>query len=365
MNRFWKLAVGYTLLLLALLICWSLAKDTSGDSSTALGLVFMAGFIFLATPLLVLLLGLAYGIARKAGFAAARRVLLYACLSLIAHLALAYDSGFFDKQIEKYKRDARAREFPALTQLQYVVASGPVSDIAKVRAALAAGADPNAGSYSDPNTPLLLLAAARADTETIAALLQAGANPDQRAVIAYDDIDTPAPLDLVLFSEYGDPRASMELLIAAGADPASSMLRTGACFLGDPQLYRQVSELGAPHKADKKQNSCLHHAAEQDRTALLQALLIESSEHAAGLRGLLTSANRAGQYPLDIAVARGNFSAALVIARAGGVASNPRTVERVMDNPSTEESLESLKMLLQQDQSPSSQGTLVQPRSAY
>jgi ankyrin repeat protein len=277
-------------------------------------------------------------------------VLLYTGLSLAAHLALAYDSGFFDKWIDEYKRDARAREFPALTQLQYAVSRGPVSDIARVQAALAAGADPNAGSYSDPDTPLLVIAAARADAPTIEALLAAGANPDARAAMTYDAIETPAPLDLVLFSEYGNPIQSMELLLAAGADPAGTMLRSGACFRGDPALYRSAAGLGATDRTDGHQNTCLHLAAAQDRIALLEALLITPGSARPVVTQMLSSANHSSQYPLDTAVAAGNFGAALLLAQAGGEANQPWTLEKVMAADSGGEALANLRSLLLQRQ---------------
>ncbi|MCB1729082.1 MAG: hypothetical protein KDI21_01260 [Halieaceae bacterium] len=331
MHRFWHIALAYTLVLLALLVCWSVAQSSGGDSSTALGFVFMLGFIFLATPLLALLLVVGGERLRQNGYPRSRGVVFCASLALAGHLWLAYDSGFFDKWIDQFQRRAQEREFPALTQLQYAVARGPVSDIDKVRAALAAGADPNAGSFNDPRMPLLAIAASRSDASTIEALLEAGADPNQRSAYTHGSLTKPSPLDLVLFSEFAGKGESLELLLAAGARPEGSLLRAGACHSGDTALYQRVGELGAVDLPDAELNTCLHLAAAQDRQALLQSLLSNPADTDAAVQAMLSTSNRRGEFPLDTAVAAQHYAAALLIAQAGGTANLPRTGERVQD----------------------------------
>lgn len=346
MNRFWQVAVADAVILLALLVCWSAAENSSADTGIALGFAFMVGFIFISAPVFAATMGLGVSRARQVGYGQAKGVVFYLCLSTVAHLGMAYGTGFFDKWIDEYKRDARAREFPALTQLQYAVARGPVSDIGKVRGALAQGADPNGGSYGDPRIPLLVLAAGRSDAPVIEALLAAGADPNQRSALTHGTLASPSPLDLVLFSEHEGQQESMELLLAAGADATTSMLKPGACFLGSTLLYQRAATLGAPDRADVKQNNCLHHAAEQNRIELLQALLLDPAYTSPAIMDMLAAPNHIGQYPLDTAVAEENFAAALLIAQAGGLANKPWTVERVLKHPGNKPELEKLKVLL-------------------
>jgi ankyrin repeat protein len=348
MSRFWQVALADAVILVSLAVTYITAARLSGDTSTALGLVFMVGFIFISTPLLALTIAVGISHIQRVSLSRAKWVLFYVCLSITGHLVLAFYTGFFDKWIADYKREARERQFPALTQLQYAIARGPVSDIETVRKALAQGADPNGGSYSDARIPLLVLAAGRADAPAIKALLDAGADPNARSPLTHGDLATPAPLDLVLFSAHGSPKQSMELLLAAGADASQSMLKLGACFTGDALLYQQAASLGAQDQSDVHDNNCLHHAAAENRTELLEELIPDTSEISSDFRNMLAAPNHNGQYPLDVAAAKQNFHAALRIAQAGGTANKTWTMQRILQNPQNTPELAQLKALLAQ-----------------
>lgn len=348
MSRFWQVALADAFILVSLAVIYITATRLSGDTSTALGLVFMVGFIFISAPLLALTVAVGISHIQRVSLNRAKWVLFYVCLSITGHLVLAFYTGFFDKWIADYKQDAREKAFPALTQLQHAIARGPVSDIDAVREALAQGADPNSGSYGDPRIPLLVLAAGRSDAPAIKALLDAGADPNGRSPLTHSDLATPAPLDLVLFSTHGSPKQSMELLLAAGADASRSMLKLGACFIGDPSLYQQAASLGAQDQSDVHNNNCLHHAAAENRTELLEELIPNTSQISSAIRDMLAAPNHIGQYPLDVAASKEHFEAALQIARAGGTANKNWTIQRILQNPENTPELEELKALLVQ-----------------
>lgn len=120
--------------------------------------------------------------------------------------------------------------------MEQAVSRGPSSKIDDVLAALKDGANPNAGIF-DNRLPYLVIAASRSDVPAIKALLDAGADPNLRASIEYVSIRNPLPLDVVTFSEYNGVADSVELLLAAGADPSQSIMKIGACRRGDLSLY--------------------------------------------------------------------------------------------------------------------------------
>jgi hypothetical protein len=93
-------------------------------------------------------------------------------------------------------------------------------DVAAARAALAAGADPDA---IDPLNPfsLLVMVAGRGNVELVDALLRAGADPDRRS---RQDIGTlcvslakPTPLDAAAFGKTPRRVATVKRLLAPGA----------------------------------------------------------------------------------------------------------------------------------------------------
>ncbi|MCR9259069.1 MAG: hypothetical protein NXH95_05075 [Pseudomonadaceae bacterium] len=348
MSRFWQVALADAVILVSLWVTYVTAANLSGDTSTALGLVFMVGFIFVSAPLLALTIAVGISHIQRVSLKRAKWVLFYVCLSIVGHLMLAYYTGFFDKWIADYQQAARERQFPALTALQYAIARGPVSDIDTVREALDQGADPNSGSYSDARIPLLVLAAGRSDAPAIKALLDAGADPNARSPLTHGDLATPAPLDLVLFSTNGSPKQSLELLLAAGADTSRSMLKLGACFTGDVLLYQRAASLGAQDQSDVHNNNCLHYAAAENRTELLEELIPDNSQISSDFRDMLATPNHIGQYPLDVAAAKQNFHAALRIAQAGGTANKTWTIQRILENPQNTPELAQLKALLAQ-----------------
>jgi hypothetical protein len=85
--------------------------------------------------------------------------------------------------------------------LEQAVSRGPTSKIDDVLAALADGANSDAG-IADNRIPYLVIAAGRSDVPTIKALLDAGADPNLRASMEYGAINNPVPLDVAIFREH-------------------------------------------------------------------------------------------------------------------------------------------------------------------
>ncbi len=296
----WLALVDFVILL-GLIVCCSLATSNSGDTSTALGFVFLMGFIFVSAPVLVTLISMILIGILQLGIEKLKWLLIYSVISFSGHLLLAYQSGFFDKWINGYQQDKRTKANPAQVKLKQALGSRPSSNINDVQDALAKGADPNAG-LADNRLPFLVIAASHSDTPVIKALLDAGANPNKRAAIDYDFFKQPLPLDMVLFSKFKGVKESVKLLIAAGADPSQSLMKLGACWRGDLSLYDMAQNLGAPDLVDGKDQTCLHHAANKNQLALLEALLFDPAYAGENTIRMLKMSNHIGQYPLDVAI---------------------------------------------------------------
>ena len=111
-------------------------------------------------------------------------------------------------------------------------------------------------------------------------------------------------------------RETVALLIAAGANAASSYALLGACAQGDVPLYEFATGAGALDQPDRKGNRCLHFAAEEGRAEIVTAAIAQGVDP--------NVMNVAGQTPLDVALVREHYAAALVIATGGGRADKKR-----------------------------------------
>ncbi|MCP3850837.1 MAG: hypothetical protein GY694_11465 [Gammaproteobacteria bacterium] len=345
---FWLSAIADAVVMIVLLIFWVVATSYSGDTSTAFGFVFLAGFIFVSLPLFCLIVAQLFIIFYQFTLQKIKWLIFYFALSFIGHLLLAYHGGFFDKAINEYQQYKLINKNPAQAKLQYAINLGPTSDIKKVISALAAGADPNK-SFNQFPIPPLVLAASRADAPVISALLDAGANPNIRAstefgLSFYIKVKNPSPLDLVTFSEHNNISDSLKILLSSGADPSQTILKLGACRKGDIELYAWADKLKANGKVDARNNTCLHHAAETGQAVFLEKLLFNPSYQQE--KESLIASNKSSQYPLDVAIKKKHYKAAIIIVRAGGTANQKWTLTEIFKQQSNNPLIQELINLL-------------------
>jgi len=337
------LAMALALVSLGLFIA---ALQTDGET----GLVI---FWFLLFPVLVFVSVPIHGIVLvssllqtwQGGGRAVRWVFVYLLVAVVGHLGVAARYGAFDE----IQRDAvelkRSMVEPGQVKLEHAFRSGVVSNVQDVRDALASGANPNGGIF-DNRLPFLAVAASKADLLTMKVLLDGGADPNRRATIDHGVVDNPLPIDMLAFSDAGDVLDGVKLLLAAGADPTGSVLKLGACKRGDLPLYDLAMEVGAGSSSDLKQQNCLHHAAAENRVELLAMLLNEPVYIEEDVRQGLLAGDGSGRYPLDVAIAREHFEAALLIARAGGTTNKEWSLESLLRNPSDAPMMRELRSLL-------------------
>ncbi len=327
------------------LVLLVVGNQSKGDTSLTLWFILLLLLVYVSAPLHgIILIGSLVQLIKGNGWAI-RWVYLYLILAVSGHLIVGYSQGAFDSQLIKIARFKRSIEEPAQLKLEQAISRGPSSKIEDVQAALADGANPNAGIF-DNRLPYLVVAASRADVPVIKALLDAGADPNMRATIEYESIENPLPLDVVAFSEYQGVAVSVELLLAAGADPSQSIMKIGACRRGDLSLYGQTESSGARVLFDMKGQTCLHHAAETNQLAFLKALLFDPAYKNEKTREMLVMNNHRGQTPLDVAVSSEHFEAAVLMAKAGGKANKKEPLKDVLRNQADNPVLDELKELL-------------------
>ncbi|MCU7940650.1 MAG: hypothetical protein KZQ74_00740 [gamma proteobacterium symbiont of Bathyaustriella thionipta] len=327
------------------------AVDQSGsDTSLSLWFFLLLLLIYVSVPLHgVVLIGAVIQLIKGNG-SAFWWVYLYLIVSISGHLVVGYSQGAFESQLIDIARYKRSIEEPAQLKLEQAVSRGPSSKIGDVLAALADGANPNAGIF-DNRLPYLVIAASRSDVPTIKALLAAGADPNVRASIQYGVIKNPLPLDVVTFSEYNGVAESVELLLAAGANSSQSLMKLGACRRGDLSLYNRIKNSDASVLLDMKDQTCLHHAAETNQIAFLKALLFDPAYKGEKTNEMMSMSNYIGRSPLDVAIARDHFEAAIYIIKAGGKANKEEILKEVLVDQSESSSLDELKALILHDQS--------------
>jgi ankyrin repeat protein len=345
------LAFAVSLISLALFVG---VIETSGETSLGFWFILFLLLLFVSAPVhAIVLIGSLIQLVQGNG-RAFRWVYIYLIVAVSGHVAVAASQGAFEgiyNEIVQYKRSI---DEPAQVKLEHAFRSGSVSNIRDVQDALAGGANPDAGIL-DNRIPFLVVAARTADTPVIKVLLDAGADPDLRASTEYGlgfqvALKNPLPLDVVAFSDSNSMLDSVELLLAAGADPSQSVMKLGACRRGDLPLYDLARAVGASGLLDAKDQTCLHHAAATNQVGLLNALLFDPAYDGENARALLLMSNHIGQYPLDTAIAGKHYEAALVIVKAGGGANKEWTVERALNDQSHAPFLDELQALLLRDQ---------------
>lgn len=154
-------------------------------------------------------------------------------------------------------------------------------DAPGVEAALAAGADANALATVKPrlllrdDVPMLAAAAHGGDVAIVAALLEAGANPDARVVewrcypFSDDDVPFEEESALCLAGEAGN-LAVVRLLLASGANPTLGHSTSFAARSGDLAVVQAVVAAGGNiHESDHDIHSPLYRAARAGRIDLV------------------------------------------------------------------------------------------------
>ncbi len=322
--------------------------QSNSNTSLTLWFILLLLLVYVSAPLHgIILLGSLIQLIKGNG-SAFRWVYLYLIIAISGHLVVGYSQGAFESQLIKIARFKRSIEEPAQLKLEQAISRGPSSKIEDVLAALADGANPNAGIF-DNRLPYLVVAASRADVPAIKALLDAGADPNMRAAIEYNSIKNPLPLDVVTFSEYKGVADSVDLLLAAGADPSQSIMKLGACRRGDLSLYGRTESSGARVLFDVKSQTCLHHAVDTNQVAFLKALLFDPAYKEERNEEMLVMSNHIGQTPLDVAITRKHFEAAILMAKAGGKANKEGHLKDVLRNQADDPVLDELKELLLSD----------------
>ncbi len=307
----------------------AVAESSKGDTGTAFGLVFMVIFYLVSPPVHGLLALATISRSIRVGLRPLKWIHAYLVLAVVIHVAIAARIGAFDKLERRLADWQREREMPVQVALERAVAQP--TDIEAVRAALAAGADPDGILPGVPLTPLFT-AALRGDAALAAALLEGGADPNLRAAVDSGfggaAITRPYPLDAAAFSESAERLATVERLLAFGADAEGTHALLGACAQGDPSLYELVMTAGARDDPDDKGNRCLHFAAMHDQPELAARAMTEGFDP--------NVANIANQRPLDIALARSSFATALEIAKQGGLPNDSSRADRIRDTESSD-----------------------------
>ncbi len=344
-----KLIYHLTLVALAVsiisLVLFKIGIQTSGDTGLTLWFILLLLLVYVSAPLHgIILVGALIQLIKGNG-SAFRWVYIYLIVTICGHLTVGYSHGAFESQLIKIDRFIRSIEEPAQLKLEQAISRGPSSKIEDVLAALADGANPNAGIFNN-RVPYLVLAASRADVPSIKALLDAGADPNVRATMEFGSIKNPLPLDVVTFAKYEGVADSVELLLAAGADPSQSIMKIGACRHGDLSLYGRTKSTGARFLFDVKGQTCLHHAADTNQVTFLKALLFDPVYKGEKTKEMLVMSNHIGQTPLDVAITREHFEAATLLAKAGGKANKEGRLKDVMRNHADDPILDELKELL-------------------
>ncbi len=330
------------------LVLFMIGLQSNSDTSLTLWFILLLLLVYVSLPLhSIVLIGALIQLIKGKG-SAFKWVYLYLIFAICGHLVVGYSQGAFEGQLIKLSRFKRSIEEPAQVKLEQAISRGPSSKIDDVLDALKDGADPNAGIF-DNRLPYLVIAASRSDVPAIKALLDAGADPNKQASIAYGVIKNPLPLDVVTFSEYSGVAESVELLLAAGADPSQSILKLGACRRGDLSLFNRTQSASASVMVDVKDQNCLHHAAETNQVAFLRSLLFDSAYQGEKTKEMLVMSNHVGRTPLDVAITKKHFEAALLIVKAGGKANQDESIKDVLKSQVEDPVIEELKELMGRD----------------
>ncbi len=324
-----------------------------GDTSLGVWFVLLLLLLYVSLPLHGFIVIASMIQIVKGNIRAYKWVCLYLVIALTGHIAYGAKLGAFEEVFRDIAQFKRSIDDPAQVKLERALGRGPSSNIVDVRDALGNGADPNAGIL-DGRIPFLVLAASRGDVEVVQALLDAGADPNIKASTEYGlgfgvAVDNPSPLDVVTFSPNKGMHESVELLLAAGADPAPSLMKLGACRRGDISQYDLAVRLKASGIVDAKDQTCLHHAAATNQAKFLQTLFNDPAYHREENIKSLGMTNHIGQFPLDVAFAKKGFEGALQILNAGGTTNQQWSLHRALGDRLHDPSLGALKVFLERE----------------
>ncbi|MCP4274635.1 MAG: ankyrin repeat domain-containing protein [Gammaproteobacteria bacterium] len=114
-------------------------------------------------------------------------------------------------------------------------------------------------------------------------------------------------------------------------------------------LYVRTESTGARVLFDVKGQTCLHHAADTNQSVFLKALLFDPAYKEEKNKEMLVMSNHIGQTPLDVAITRKHFEAAILLAKAGGKANKEGPLKDVLRNQADDPVLGELKELLLRD----------------
>lgn len=313
--------------IVVLIVCGLLinaVSNFSGDTATALYFVLMLLFMFVALPLLFTIFVLALMI-RPINL----NGIFYIILSTFLHLWLAHSMGFFEKAIDAWQAQKKVEGNLPLHQLRTEMNRLTSRNLAKIVDALNKGANPDASLGDEYVLPVLLLATSNNDTQVMQALLNAGADPNQRAIVKVLGIPNPSALDVVLFGEGKDKAAiaSADILLAASAEPRNSLLALGACYRGSIEFYIKAEILEANTLQDSHGNGCLHHAVKNNRIAFIKKMF-QSANIYPNIISQLNQNNNAQVKPLDIAVGQRFTALATFLISVGAISDYPTTMKR-------------------------------------
>ncbi len=330
LTHFAIVVIGLTLVALVA------AERIPGESGGAFALVFMVAFYFVSLPLHCLLAVAAIIGFFRLGFPPFRRVSFYLAIAAVVHVAIAGHIGQFDKLARELAVWQRSLEMPTQAALERAVM--PPTDLPAVRAALSAGANPNAVLPGVPLTPLYT-AALRGDVPLVRVLLEGGADPNHRATVdgAFGSaaVAQPYPLDAAAFGKSSHRYETAQELLKHGADAKLSRARLGACVHGDVRLYELLVAASASDDPDKKGNRCLHLAALSDQPEIAARAIADGANP--------NAENAASYRPLDLALVRNSFSAALIIVEGGGLPADPDRVRRLTGSQSIDQDQAALR----------------------
>ncbi len=333
------------------LIILLLVFETKGDTGIVLWLLFMIVVFLISLPLHFILLISVIILHFKGKGSQLKWIRIYLIVSVVGHLIGAASIGAFDKLIGQFEEYKRYQEEPYQVDLENGVMLGSKKQLQTVLEALANGANPN-GHTKYSRIPLLIQAIQKADIPIINALIKAGANPNIRSPFEHTtsksySINKATSLDIAALDNDEKMMEIINILLKAGADPAGTSLIPSACFHGKIKLYDLAVEHEVTNYIDNKGRNCLHLAARTGQIETLEILLNNSIYSQMMIEKFLNAADDIEDYPLDIAIKRKHYQAALTIAKAGGKSNNKHTKKYFINLQSDNEFILQLQNLLQ------------------
>ncbi len=324
--------------------------ETKGDTGIALWFLFMVVVYLISLPVHFILLISVIILHFKGKGSQLKWIRVYFIIAVVGHLIGAASIGAFDELIGQFEEYQRYQEEPYQVDLENGVMLGSNKQLQTVLDALANGANPN-GHTKNSRIPLLIQAVQKADIPIINALLKAGANPNIRSPFNHTtsksySIDKPTSLEVASIDNDEKMMEIINILLKAGADPAGTSLIPSSCFHGKIKLYDLALEHKVTNYKDNKGRNCLHLAARTGQVETLKILLNNSNYSQMMIEKFLNATDDLENYPLDIAIKRKHYQAALTIAKAGGKSNNKHVRKYFLNLQSDNEIVLQLQNLL-------------------